>query len=265
MQWVDIGANLVSRQFSSDLEAVMERAKGAGVTRMIVTGTDGPGSAASAELCRGREGLWSTAGVHPHHASDFTDATREELKALSERPEVVAIGECGLDFNRNFSPRDAQIRAFAHQLELGAETGLPLFLHQRDAHDTFFAMLREAWSSLPGGAVVHCFTEGPKEAAEYLELGCHVGITGWVADERRGAALRDAVLEIPTDRLMLETDAPYLMPRNIQPKPETRRNEPMNLPWVAREVAALRTESIEELSRSAWDATSTFFRLDEGA
>jgi len=261
MQWIDIGANLVSRQFSDDLDDVLERASAAAVDRMIVTGTDGPGSAAAADLCAGAKALWSTAGVHPHHASDFTEATREELAALSARAEVVAIGECGLDFNRNYSPRDAQIRAFEEQLELAADEGLPLFLHQRDAHDTFFAMLRAAWPGLSAGAVVHCFTEGPKEAVEYLELGCHLGITGWVADERRGAALREAVLEIPADRLMLETDAPYLMPRNIEPKPETRRNEPKNLPWIARELAALRAESVEELSGSAWDVTNAFFRL----
>lgn len=265
MQWVDIGANLVSRQFSTDLDGVIARARGQGVARMIVTGTDGPGSRAAADLSRSTEGLWSTAGVHPHHASDFDASTREELSTLSRRAEVCAIGECGLDFNRNYSPRETQIYAFEQQLELGADTGLPVFLHQRDAHDTFLAMLRNAWPSLSGGAVVHCFTEGPKEAAEYLELGCHLGITGWVADERRGSALREAVREIPLDRLMLETDAPYLMPRNIQPKPNTGRNEPMNLPWVAREVATLRPEPIEELCRSAWEVTSAFFRLDEGA
>ena len=159
---------------------------------------------------------------------------------MTARPEVVAVGECGLDFNRDYSPREDQISAFESQLALGARSGLPLFLHQRDAHDVFLGMLRDAWPDLKAGAVVHCFTEGPREAEDYLDLGCHLGVTGWVCDEREGDALRAAVPLIPRERLMLETDAPYLLPRTIEPRPATRRNEPMHMPWVGRAVAELR-------------------------
>lgn len=261
MELIDIGANLASKQFKSDLDGVIERGREAGVARMIVTGTSQSVSEEAEALASQHDGLWSTAGVHPHDASGFTAATREALAKLSSRPTVVAIGECGLDFNRNYSPRDAQIAAFDAQLQLAAETDLPLFLHQRDAHKEFLAMLKNAWPSLSAGAIVHCFTDGPDEAADYLELGCSLGVTGWVCDERRGDALRAAVKTIPADKLLLETDAPYLLPRTIQPKPTTRRNEPMHLPWVVREVASLRGEAPELVAENAWRATCSAFNL----
>ena len=180
------------------------------------------------------------------------------------RPRVVAVGECGLDFNRNYSGREAQIAAFEAQLGLAAHSGLPVFLHQRDAHAEFLAVLRNAWPSLGAGAVVHCFTDGPAEAEDYLELGCHLGITGWVCDERRGEALREAVPRIPGDRLMLETDAPYLLPRTIRPRPKSRRCEPEHLPWVLREVASLRGEEPTATAEAARRTTESFFGLPGG-
>lgn len=261
-RWIDIGANLTSNQFKGDLNEVIARAEAAGVTRMVVTGTDAAGSAEALKLASSTQGLWCTAGVHPHHASGMSPAVLAELDALTARPEVVAVGECGLDFNRDYSPREDQITAFERQLALGARSGLPMFLHQRDAHDVFLGMLRDAWPDLRAGAVVHCFTEGPREAEDYLDLGCHLGVTGWVCDERRGDALRAAVPSIPGDRLMLETDAPYLLPRTIEPRPATRRNEPMHMAWVGRAVAELRGESIEEVAKRAWITTSAFFDLE---
>lgn len=261
-RWIDIGANLTSNQFKRDLGEVIARAEAAGVTRMVVTGTDAAGSAEALALASRTNGLWSTAGVHPHHASELSAAALAELDSMTTRPEVVAIGECGLDFNRDYSPREDQIAAFEKQLALGARSGLPMFLHQRDAHDVFLGMLRDAWPDLKNGAVVHCFTEGPAEAEDYLDLGCHLGVTGWVCDERRGDALRAAVPLIPGDRLMLETDAPYLLPRTIEPRPATRRNEPMHMAWVGRAVAELRGESIEEVAQQAWITTSAFFGLE---
>jgi TatD DNase family protein len=265
MRLIDIGVNLMSRQFEGDRDGVLARARERGVERMIITGTDLVASEAAAQAARERAGgveLWSTAGVHPHHASDFDDATAARLRELHREDQVVAVGECGLDYNRNFSPREAQLAAFEAQLSLAAEAGLPVFLHQRDAHEEFLAVLQNAWPSLPRGAVVHCFTEGPEAAADYLELGCHLGITGWVCDERRGGDLRDAVAEIPADRLLLETDAPYLLPRNLDPRPSSRRNEPMHLTAVLAAVAALRGESTEEVAAAAWAATHAFFGLD---
>ncbi len=174
---------------------------------------------------------------------------------------MVAVGECGLDFNRNFSPPAEQRSAFAAQIEIAAETGLPIFLHQRDAHDEFLQTLKSAWSSLEGGAVVHCFTDGPTEAQDYLDLGCHLGITGWVTDARRGEELRRAVPLIPKDRLLIETDAPYLLPQNLRPKPKGRRCEPMHLIEVARSVARLREETLEDVMEYTTANARRFFRL----
>lgn len=262
MRLVDIGANLISKQFAGDLDAVLERAREAGVERQVVTGTRLDVSREAAALASRIPGLVSTAGIHPHHASECTPDAIAEIEALCARDEVVAVGECGLDFNRNYSPPDDQRRAFEAHLEVAARTGLPVFVHQRDAHDELLAMLRNAWPSLARGAVVHCFTEGPAEAEDYLALGCHLGITGWVCDERRGGALRDAVRTMPAERTMLETDAPYLLPRTIAPKPASRRNEPMYLPWVVREVASIRGEDEAEVAENAWDVTHAFFGLE---
>jgi TatD DNase family protein len=170
------------------------------------------------------------------------------------------VGECGLDYFRDFSPRDLQRRAFGWQLEIAAAAGKPVFLHQRDAHDDFVAILREHRARLAGG-VAHCFTATEKERDAYLELGLHIGITGWICDERRGLHLRDVVRGIPADRLMLETDAPYLLPRDLKPAPRTRRNEPQHLPHVARAVAAARGQPLEALARAVADTTRQFFRI----
>lgn len=261
MRLIDIGVNLMSGQFERDRGAVLERARAAGVERMVITGTDLPSSVAAAAVAEAAD-LWCTAGVHPHHASDFDEVAARRLEELHRSPGVVAVGECGLDYNRNFSPRDAQLAAFEAQLSLAAAADLPVFLHQRDAHAEFLAVLRDAWPSLRRGAVVHCFTEGPDVAADYLALGCHLGITGWICDERRGGALREAVREIPSDRLLLETDAPYLQPRDLSPAPASRRNEPENLPHVLAAVAAARGEEPEAVAAAAWAAAHRLFGLD---
>lgn len=235
---VDIGANLTHESFTVDLTAVIERAVSAGVTRLVVTGADLTSSRAAADLAaRHPRTLWSTAGVHPHHAGRHESAQRPEFLELLRNPAVVAVGECGLDYFRDFSPRAAQRAAFAAQLAIAQQTGKPVFLHQRDAHADFMAILREA-GPLAGG-VAHCFTGGRAELEDYLGLGLHIGVTGWLCDERRGAALREALPHIPTARLMIETDAPYLLPRDLTPAPKSRRNEPAFLPHIAAAAAAL--------------------------
>lgn len=235
---IDIGANLTHDSFDRDRDAVLARAATAGVRRLIVTGTSVTVSMQAAELCERHPGvLYSTAGVHPHHAADFDAHTTTALHALLSSHTVVAVGECGLDFFRDYSPRDKQREAFAAQLDLAAKTGKPVFLHQRDAHDEFVALLAPQRDRLAGG-VAHCFTGGRKELAAYLDLGLYIGITGWLCDERRGAELRDALPFIPLDRLMIETDAPYLLPRDLTPKPHDRRNEPQYLAHILERVAA---------------------------
>jgi TatD DNase family protein len=249
---IDVGANLTHESFSGDLPAVIDRAIAAGVRRMIVTGTTLAGSEAALSLARLHpRAMWATAGVHPHYAADFDDATEDRLRTLLRDPLVVAAGECGLDYFRDLSPREAQRRAFARQLELAATSQRPLFLHQRDAHGDFLAILKEQGSRLPAG-LAHCFTNGPDELADYLGIGLHVGITGWICDERRSADLRAAVATLPLDRVVVETDAPYLLPRTVRPAPGSRRNEPAWLPEVVRTLAAFMGQSPEVVA----DATT---------
>src|SRR5580658_4852888 len=197
---IDIGSNLTHESFALDRDAVMARALDAGVRRQVVTGTDLANSGLAAALAAEHPVmLSSTAGVHPHHASDFDASRHEELRDLLRLPQVVAVGECGLDYFRDFSPRDAQRAAFIAQLEIAAAARKPVFLHQRDAHDDFAAILRDFRGAISHG-VAHCFTGGRSELEDYLELDLHIGVTGWVNDERRGQALREAVPHIPGDR-----------------------------------------------------------------
>jgi len=262
---IDIGANLTHASFAGDREAVLARAVSAGVLRQVVTGADWSSSMQAAELAAAHPGmLSSTAGVHPHHAAGFAPSQRDDFARLLERPEVVAVGECGLDYFRDFSPRTAQRAAFIAQLELAVACAKPVFLHQRDAHEDFTAILGEYAPALAGG-VAHCFTGGVRELEAYLALGLSVGITGWVCDERRGVALRDAVPRIPAGRFMLETDAPYLLPRDLEPKPKSRRNEPSFLPHIARVVAALRGESAQCVAAATTRNAERLFGLATAA
>jgi TatD DNase family protein len=258
---IDIGVNLTHDSFDADRTAVIEHARAAGVTRIIVTGTSVTESAKALELARQWPGtLYATAGIHPHHASDWSAATPQALSALLADPLVVAVGECGLDYFRNFSPREAQQAAFAGHLELAAQVGKPVFLHQRDAHEDFLAILKPVRDRLVGG-VAHCFTGGPEELRDYLDLGLYVGVTGWVCDERRGEALRHALRFVPLDRLMIETDAPYLMPRDLPQKPASRRNEPAFLPHVLARSASEMGLPSEKIAAAALENTERLFGL----
>ncbi len=245
---IDIGANLTHASFGADLPYVMQRAMAAGVRRQMVTGADVASSRQALALAAQHRGvLWSTAGVHPHLAEGFQSAQVPELSVLLADACVVAVGECGLDYYRDLSPRTAQRNAFITQLELAVSIAKPVFLHQRDAHADFVAILRDFAPRLAGG-VAHCFTGGPAELEDYVQLGLCIGVTGWVCDERRGAPLREAVPLIPADRIMLETDAPYLLPRDLVPKPATRRNEPAYLVHILKAVAGLRGATPQALA-----------------
>jgi len=258
---IDIGANLTHDSFDHDRDQVLARARAAGVSRMIVTGASREHSPRALALACAHPGvLYATAGVHPHHASEYTAECDAELRALHAHPEVVAVGECGLDYFRDFSPRPAQRRAFERQLQIGADTGKPLFLHQRDAHADFMAIMREFDGKL-GPAVVHCFTGTREELFDYLDQDWHIGITGWLCDERRGAHLRGIVENIPANRLMVETDAPYLLPRTLSPAPKDRRNEPAFLPHIVKELARDRGEDPIATAAATTATAEAFFRL----
>jgi len=259
MELVDIGANLTHEAFRADLDAVLERARASGVERMVITGADEAGSRDALDLARRHaECMRATAGVHPHTVKDASERVIEVLRGLAENPLVAAVGETGLDFNRDFSPRDVQERLFEQQLALAADIGLPVFAHERDAHERFMAILREHRPHLRD-IVVHCFTGSAAELDACLALDCHIGITGWICDERRGHELRACVDRIPTERLLVETDAPYLLPRDLEPKPRSRRNEPCHLAHIVATIARARGDQPEELAAATTANARRFF------
>ncbi|QFU02427.1 Tat-linked quality control protein TatD [Halomonas sp. THAF5a] len=259
---VDIGANLTHESFARDLEATLERARAANVTTLILTGTDREHAEQAIALARRYLGLYATAGVHPHDASRWSPSLAAAMGELHRAPEVVAVGECGLDFNRNFSTPAEQERAFEAQLGLAAESGKPLFLHERDAGRRMREMLH-AWRDDIPDAVIHCFTADRETLYGYRDLDLHIGLTGWLCDERRGHHLRELVGEIPLDRLMVETDCPYLLPRNLPAKLKGRRHEPALLPWIVREIAHWRGIDEAALAQATTATARAFFRLPE--
>jgi TatD DNase family protein len=257
---IDIGINLAHDSYDADRDAVIARARAAGVSQMVVTGSTLASTAQAIALARAHPGrLFATAGVHPHHALELGAERLAELEELARHPEVVAVGECGLDYFRDFSPREAQRRAFHRQLELALRIGKPVFLHQREAHADFAAILTEHAAHWRG--VAHCFTGAAPELDNYLQLGLAIGITGWICDERRGAHLAALMPQVPAERLLLETDGPYLLPRDLNPRPASRRNEPAYLPQVAAAVARARGEPLESLARSSTAAARELFHL----
>jgi TatD DNase family protein len=257
---IDIGINLAHDSYDADREAVIARARAAGVVQMIVTGSSVASTAQAIALAAGHpQRLFATAGVHPHHAGELSEERLRELEAAARDPRVVAVGECGLDYFRDLAPRAAQQQAFHRQLELAQRLGKPVFLHQRDAHEDFAAILREHAAQWRG--VAHCFTGNAAELECYLGLGLAIGITGWICDERRGGHLVGLMPQIPAGRLLLETDGPYLLPRDLKPKPASRRNEPAYLAHVARAVARARGEPAAALAAASTAAARGLFGL----
>lgn len=262
MRLIDIGVNFHSRQLHGLTGELIARAKAADVVAILATGTSLESSRDELALAHGYPGyLYATAGVHPHSADAWSPDMLASLETLWEDDACVAVGECGLDYNRNFSTPANQRAAFAAQLGAAIKTGKPLFLHCRDAFDDFHAMTRDAVDAGAHG-VVHCFTGSADEAEAFVELGLDIGITGWVTDKVRGEALRIAIRSMPLERIHLETDAPYLGPKNA--KKRRPYNEPANLIWVAREVADLKGLSEEEVATACTRNSERLFRLPGG-
>jgi TatD DNase family protein len=265
---IDVGANLTKAVFEKDYAGVMDRAAKAGVVAIIVTGTTVQASRLAADRAPKRDQplLFATAGVHPHHAQEMNESHAiSALRELLGRPRVVAVGECGLDYNRDYSPRDVQRRMFEAQLELAADVRKPVFLHDRDATTDFVDILKRYRQRLTGG-VVHCFTGNRDALDRYLDLDMHIGITGWICDERRGTHLYDLVKLVPRGRLLVETDAPFLYPRDL-PESATSvrrshaRNEPAIVAHVARTVAKHRGETYEDLAEHTTAAARALFGM----
>jgi len=229
---------------------VIARARAAGLQGMVVVGYDLESSRRAVELAQAYRDIVAAVGIHPHDARHVTDDTLAELRALAESPRVVAIGETGLDFYRDLSPRDMQRHAFQAHLALAHEVGLPVIVHDRDAHDEVAAILAAADKV---GGVMHCFSGGVGLAERAVELGFYVGIAGTVT--RPSARVREVARAVPGDRLLIETDAPYLMPRGLPGS----RNEPAHVARVAEEVAALRGNTPEQVGRLAAENTRQLF------
>jgi TatD DNase family protein len=261
MSWCDIGVNFTDKRLL--FEPVFERALAADVSHMIITGTNIAKSQQAIQLAQHYPNhLSTTVGVHPHDASQFNVQTISELQALAESECVVAIGECGLDFNRNFSTPEQQTFAFEQQLKLACDLGLPVFLHERDAFEVQIKLLTKYRNALKGG-VVHCFTGDIAQMNRYLDLDLYIGITGWVCDLKRGQALREAVKSLPLNRILLETDAPYLRPKGLanNRKVDHGNNEPAYLPFVAEEVARLMAADMQSLQLASQTNTQALFNI----
>lgn len=227
---------------------------------MVITGTSVAGSEEGVRIAREYpQRIFATVGVHPHDSRHCTQETIPELRRLATHKEVVAIGECGLDFNRNFSPRPDQEKWFEAQVVLADKLQMPLFLHERDARERFCQIFSAARKRVP--AVIHCFTGRDEDLNAYLDLGLHIGITGWICDERRGTHLRELVKRVPIGRLMLETDAPFLLPRTMPQRPKDGRNEPAFLPYVLQAVADCLGKAPAEVALATTQTARDFFRI----
>ena len=258
---IDIGANLTHKSFDHDIDAVIQRSLDVGIEKIIVTVSSIQDTKKAIELTDQYPNvLWATAGVHPHNAKTAEEQTEIMLKQLLAHQKIVAVGEIGLDYCRNFSEPKEQKKVFEIQLGVAAEKSLPVFLHQRDSHQDFVGILKDYKSSLTGG-VAHCFTERVKELKDYLDLGLYIGITGWLCDPRRNHNLIDSIKYIPIDRLLIETDSPYLLPKALEKELKTRRNEPCFLPHIARAIAEYKkTDLAEVLLNTIQNSEKLFFR-----
>ena len=262
--YIDIGINLTNKQFAGEYDEVIDRAISAGVEQILLTGTSVRSSKEALALAKEYpETLFATAGIHPHDAKTMNTESIKILAALLKEKKVVAVGECGLDFDRDFSPRPVQESCFHAQLSLAEDVQKPLFLHERAAFGRFIAILKEH-SSLPEG-VVHCFTGQLKEAKTYLEMGYYIGFTGAITDMRRFAALEEVVRYVPLDRMLIETDAPFMMPKNVPTHQlsyhQQRRNEPAFLPYVARTIARYKGVPLKAVADKTRENAEALFKL----
>ena len=265
---VDIGVNIGHRDFSKDINDVMARCASNNVGILVATGTSVKSSRSVAALTTKKFAnveIYSTAGVHPHDAKTWDNETAQILRDLASKESCVAIGECGIDFDRDFSPRPVQQAVFQKQLELAVELKMPVFLHQRLGFKEFNEILERAFLSQPGvepsDACVHCFTGSIAELEHYAARGVFVGITGFVCDPKRGAELQEALKKgvLPLSQLLIETDAPFMSPKTVPNG--GRRCEPGMLPYVAQTLAQLLNVPLEELCEQTTQNAKKFFRL----
>ena len=250
----DIGANLTSSHFSDDLDSVLDESFEAGVKKICITSSNLQDVRNAKKITERNKNLYYSVGFHPHNAKDFKIEFLKDMSIYLDDPKAICLGEMGLDFNRNFSSKEEQILCFESQLSLADSINKPLFLHQRDAHEEFLSILDNF--KFNQKLIVHCFTGNLSELEDYLKRDFYIGITGWVCDLKRGLDLRECINHIPQDKLLIETDSPYLSPRK-----KIRRNEPKFLIDVAEEVARLRQQTKESIVKSSYENSLNFFNL----
>ena len=258
MKIFDSHCHLDDNSFAKDLDAVIERARSAGITRMMAIGVNQKTSVLAVSLAQSHTGIYASVGIHPHDVKNCSDSILQDLIDLAENEKVCAWGEMGLDFNRMYSPRKDQEKWFIKQLEIADELDIPMIFHERDSNGRFLEILKDHKSTEIKG-VVHCFSGSRNELDQYLTLGLHIGITGILTIKSRGAQLRQLVPGIPADRLLVETDAPYLVP--APEKNRIRRNEPAFVKSVLLKLAEVRDEDPEDLAHTIWDNTCRFYNL----
>lgn len=260
MKIFDSHCHLDDKSYNRDLKRVLERAHSAGVDRLMTIGINKRTSEIAVSLAQAHAGVWASVGVHPHDVKNCSESILQDLIGLTRNQEVRAWGEIGLDFNRMYSPREDQEKWFRKQLRVAARMNLPMIFHERDSSGRFLQMLKNNCGQKING-VVHCFSGTSQELAHYLDLGLHIGITGILTMKSRGAPLREMASRIPSDRLLVETDAPYLTP-----SPERnrhRRNEPAFVKSVLLKLAEVRQVDSEELAQTIWDNTCRLYNLVE--
>ena len=256
----DIACNFSSDRFDKDLDEVIQRAKEKKVTKFLVV------SASLKDVekvhriyLNNRDSCFFTIGVHPHNANEFNLSSSDEMKHLIKKYKPHSVGETGLDFFRNISSYEEQLFAFEEQIKIAIDNNQPLFLHQRDAHADFMKIVKKYKDNIPK-AVLHCFTGTQKELDDYLNMGFYIGLTGWICDERRNVDLRKSLINIPIEKLMIETDCPYLIPRNLDDKPKNNRNEPSYLPHIAKEIASLVNIDVNKFVELTYANSINFFK-----
>jgi TatD DNase family protein len=255
----DIACNFSSDRFEKDLNKVIKRAKDNNVTKFLLVSASLKDAEKVNKIYQdNKDSCFLTIGAHPHHANEFNSSSPSEMKRLIDEYKPHSVGETGLDFFRNISSYEEQLFAFEEQIRIAIETNLPLFLHQRDAHDDFMKIISKYKNDI-SKAVVHCFTGTQKELDDYLEMEFSIGLTGWICDERRNIDLRKSLKNIPLDKLMIETDCPYLIPRNLNNKPKNNRNEPAYLPHIANEIALLINLDKDKLIDITYKNSINFF------
>ena len=254
----DIGANLTHESFDKDLKEVIERAIKNSVNNICITGCNLSDSKKALEIAQlFPDNLITTCGIHPHYADSFDKKSMLEIYDICQNALVKAIGETGLDFNRNFSDKNKQIESFLKHIKIANKLNLPMFLHQRDAHQDFMDCINTEKPKVK--CVVHCFTGQKNELEDYLIKDFYIGLTGWICDPKRGAHLEELIPIIPLEKLLIETDSPYLLPKNLKIK--GRRNEPSFLNEILKKVVEVRKETEIEIKEALLRNSLYFFNL----